>query len=112
MCYSDARFAYGPFAPHHIPKQYIENYFSIHKTDSLLVLNTTVEDVSKLSQQSQRDPERWKLTLRKYDPSRHVDIWREEIFDAVVLANGHYSIPFVSFYLSIHLFPVRLNCGP
>ncbi|KAI0848154.1 FAD/NAD(P)-binding domain-containing protein [Daldinia vernicosa] len=95
MCFSDRRFAYGPFPPHHVPKQYIESYFSLHKTDSLLSLNTTVEDITKLKPDSEDGPERWKLTLRKYDPSRHVDVWWEETFDAVILANGHYSVPYI-----------------
>ena len=105
MSFSDARFAYGPFAPHYIPRQYIENYFSIHKTDSLLVLNTTVEDISKLPPAPKNGHERWKLTLRKRDPVRHVDIWWKEDFDAVILANGHYSVPYVRHCLvSDHLF--------
>ncbi len=95
MCFSDSRFAYGPFAPHHIPRQYIENYFAIHKTDSLLALNTTLEDLSQVARSERADGTRWKLTLRKYDPARHVDVWWEEFFDAVVLATGHYSVPFV-----------------
>ncbi|KAI1141066.1 putative dimethylaniline monooxygenase [Hypoxylon sp. FL0543] len=95
MCFSDRRFAYGPFAPHYIPRQYVESYFSFHGTDSLLSLNTTVEDVSRLTPTSEDELERWKLTLRKYDAARHVDIWWEEEFDAVVLANGHYSVPYV-----------------
>jgi cation diffusion facilitator CzcD-associated flavoprotein CzcO len=95
MSFSDERFAYGPFAPHYIPRQYIENYFANHKTDSLLVLNTTVEDISKLPPSTQGAAERWNLTLRKFDPSRHIDLWWEETFDAVILANGHYSVPFV-----------------
>ncbi|KAH8819831.1 dimethylaniline monooxygenase (N-oxide forming) [Xylogone sp. PMI_703] len=95
MCFSDTRFPYGPFVPHHIPRQYIENYFSSHGLDELLVLNTTVEDISKVPSLSPADDNRWKLTLRKYDHVRHADIWREEVFDAVVLANGHYSVPFV-----------------
>lgn len=90
MSFSDSPFAYGPFVPHYIPRQYIENYFSIHKTDDFLALNTTVEDVSQLPSQ------RWKLTLRKHDPSRQADVWWEEEFDAVILANGHYSVPWVS----------------
>ncbi|KAI8966388.1 FAD/NAD(P)-binding domain-containing protein [Daldinia sp. FL1419] len=97
MCFSDRRFAYGPFPPHHVPKQYIENYFSIHKTDSFLSLNTTVEDISKLKPDSKDPIERWKLTLRKYDADRHVDVWWEETFDAVILANGHYSVPYIPY---------------
>lgn len=94
MSFSDVPFAYGPFAPHHIPRQYIESYFSHHKIDSSLCLNTTVEDVSVIKRPN-RLRERWRLTLRKYDAVRLVDVWWEEEFDAVVLANGHYSVPFV-----------------
>ncbi|KAH7083972.1 dimethylaniline monooxygenase (N-oxide forming) [Paraphoma chrysanthemicola] len=90
MSFSDHRFAYGPFAPHWIPRQYVENYFSRHKLDRYLVLNTTVEDLSRLDVR-----EGWKLVLRRYDPIGKVDVWWEEEFDAVVLANGHYSVPFV-----------------
>lgn len=95
MSFSDAKFAYGPFAPHYVPRQYIENYFCTHGIDKNLVLNTTVEDVSKLSSNTDPAPDRWKLTLRKYDTAKHVDIWWEETFDAVILANGHYSVPYV-----------------
>jgi hypothetical protein len=95
MSFSDSRFAYGPFVPHFIPRQYVENYFSLHKTDSFLELNTTVEDVSKLPASSAKGLDRLKLTLRKYDPVRHADILWEEDFDAVILANGHYSVPWV-----------------
>ncbi|KAM0815545.1 hypothetical protein AB5N19_01344 [Seiridium cardinale] len=112
MSFSDERFAYGPFAPHYVPRQYVENYFSTHGVDKFLVLNTTVEDVSILPSKSSEDAEKWKLTLRKYDPARHVDIWWEEVFDAVILANGHYSIPYVPYVTGlenyIEKFPGRV----
>jgi cation diffusion facilitator CzcD-associated flavoprotein CzcO len=95
MSFSDVPFSYGPFVPHYIPRQYVESYFSTHKTDEFLVLNTTVEDLSLLPSSQRSHRTRWKLTLRRYDPALHVDIWWEEVFDAVVLANGHYSVPFV-----------------
>jgi len=97
MSFSDTPFPYGPFVPHHVPKQYIESYFSTHNIDSLDIVsfNTTVEDVS-LIPGSEKGKERWKLTLRKYDPVLQVDKWWEEDFDAVILANGHYSVPFVT----------------
>ncbi|EFQ30641.1 hypothetical protein CGRA01v4_12657 [Colletotrichum graminicola] len=95
MSFSDAKFAYGPFVPHWIPRQYIENYFSLHKTDSVLVLNTTVEDVTRVTTKDR--PEQWRLTLRKFDAARNVDVWWQEVFDAVVLANGHYSVPYVPY---------------
>ncbi|KAI9049658.1 hypothetical protein LZ554_006683 [Drepanopeziza brunnea f. sp. 'monogermtubi'] len=94
MSFSDLPFAYGPFVPHEVAKQYIESYFSHHRTDSLLSLNTTVEDVSVI-RGAVKGRERWKLTLRKHDVVRAVDIWWQEEFDAVVFANGHYSVPFI-----------------
>jgi len=94
MSFSDIPFAYGPFVPRHIPRQYVESYFAAHATDSLLSLNTTLEDLS-LIPLSHSKPEKWKLTLRRHDQVQNVDLWWEEIFDAVVLANGHYSVPFV-----------------
>lgn len=103
MCFSDTRFPYGPFPPHHVPRQYVESYFSHHKADELLSLNTTVEDITKLRPSSDLELERWRLTLRKYDPARHVDVWWEEVFDAVILANGHYSVPYVCSQFRLHL---------
>ncbi len=91
MSLSDRPFPYGPFVPHWIPKQYLAEYVAFHGQDRNLVLNTTVEDITHLS-----STDGWRLTLRKHDPSRNVDEWWQEEFDAVVLANGHYSVPFVS----------------
>ena len=94
MSFSDIPFAYGPFVPHHIPRQYVESYFASHKTDSILSVNTTLEDLTLIPSLI-LGSEKWKLTLRKHDPVQNVDIWWEEVFDAVVLANGHYSVPFI-----------------
>lgn len=90
MSFTDLSFAYGPFAPHYIPRQYIENYFSHHRSDGYLVLDTTVEDVSLVDRTSRR----WRLTLKKTDGDH--EIWWQDEFDALIIANGHYSIPFVS----------------
>ncbi|KAL1870345.1 hypothetical protein Plec18167_007479 [Paecilomyces lecythidis] len=94
MSFSDVQFAYGPFVPHWVVKQYIENYFSTHRIDSLFVLRTTVEDVTKLPNTS-TGLDRWSLTLRRYDPVAQVDVWWKEEYDAVIFANGHYSVPYV-----------------
>lgn len=100
MSFSDSAFPYGPFVPHYIARQYVENYFAIHGTDTFLQLNTTVEDLSWVPDLSHANGGRWKLTLRKYDAGTDQDDWWEEVFDAVVLANGHYSVPYVSDILS------------
>lgn len=97
MSFSDARFAYGPFAPHYVPRQYIEGYFANHRADRFLVLGTTVEDVTRIAPQNPDGHDRWRLTLRRYDRGRDVDEWWQEEADAVIFANGHYSVPYVSF---------------
>ncbi|KAK4173849.1 thiol-specific monooxygenase [Triangularia setosa] len=97
MSFSDLPFPYGPFCPHHIPQQYIASYFSHHRTDSFLVLNTTLENLTKLPPSHPGGCNRWKLTLRKHDPLQNLDSWWEEEYDAIVLANGHYSVPYIPF---------------
>lgn len=89
MSFSDIPFPYGPFVPHWIPKQYIENYVAWHRIDSNFVFNTTVEDRLQLPL------DRWRLVLRKHNTGRNFDDWWEEEFDAVILANGHYYVPYV-----------------
>jgi hypothetical protein len=97
MSFSDKRFPYGPFPPHWVPRQCIQDYFTHCRTDSCLALNTTVEDMTRLPPATKNGPERWALTLRRYDPALHKDIWWREHFDAVIIANGHYAVPFIPF---------------
>lgn len=94
MSFSDLPFAYGPFVPHRVPKQYLENYFSAHHLDKYLVTNTTVEDISKLNN-APNDAPRWSLALRRFNAVARKDEWWRETFDAVIIANGHYSVPYV-----------------
>lgn len=92
MSFTDSEFAYGPFVPQLVPRQYIEQYLFLHQCDSLdhLVLDTTVEDVVQAKRGG------WQLTLREHDRISAKDRWKQESFDALVIANGHYSAPFVS----------------
>ncbi|SPJ72156.1 related to flavin-containing monooxygenase [Fusarium torulosum] len=93
MSFSDKRFGQGPFVPHSVPRKYLQDYYSFRQMEDLLILNTTVEDLSKVSSEDGQD--RWRLTLRKYDAKRDVDEWWQEVFDAVVIANGQFSIPYI-----------------
>ncbi|KAH7256171.1 hypothetical protein BKA59DRAFT_391624 [Fusarium tricinctum] len=93
MSFSDKRFGQGPFVPHSVPRKYLQNYYSLHQMKDLLFLKTTVEDLSKVS--SGDGQYRWRLTLRKYDAGRDVDEWWQEVFDAVVIANGQFSVPYI-----------------
>jgi cation diffusion facilitator CzcD-associated flavoprotein CzcO len=52
----------------------------------LVSYNTTVEKVTKINGE-------WEVVLRKSGEIH--DYWWREYFDAVVIANGHYSIPYI-----------------
>lgn len=78
-----------------MPKQYIQTYFSLQGTDNLLSLNATVEDVTQIQGAQSSSLPAWSLTLRRHDPARNVDHWWQEKFDALIIANGHYSVPYV-----------------
>lgn len=93
MSFSDERFPYGPFVPHHVPREYLQEYYHLHDMQDVLVLNTTVEDLSRTSNGAEEN--RWQLTLRRYNPEEGVDEWWQEVFDAVIIANGQHSVPYV-----------------
>lgn len=78
-----------------VPKQYIQNYLSTHGIDRLLSFNTTVEDVTRIPPVKPSTLPRWSLTLRRHDSIRNVDEWWQDDFDALVIATGHYSVPFI-----------------
>jgi cation diffusion facilitator CzcD-associated flavoprotein CzcO len=48
--------------------------------------NTSVEKAEKIGKE-------WVLTLRKALPGGKYNYWWQETFEALVVANGHYSIP-------------------
>ncbi|KAI1805424.1 FAD/NAD(P)-binding domain-containing protein [Daldinia bambusicola] len=78
---------YGPGAPlrhHTVIREWIEGIFSRGGHEKLLELNTTVERAEKINSE-------WVLTLRKESSGRNY--WWRETFDAVVVATGHYNVP-------------------
>ncbi|KAK3392702.1 thiol-specific monooxygenase [Podospora didyma] len=80
---------YGPNAPfrhREVIREWVEEIFVRNEHDRLLELSTTVEKAEK------RDGE-WILTLRKENPGR--DYWWQERFDALVVATGHYNVPWL-----------------
>ncbi|EAW09507.1 dimethylaniline monooxygenase [Aspergillus clavatus NRRL 1] len=77
-----------PFRHHTVVRQYIEDLLNRHGYQDLVQYNTTVEHAAK-------DPQgRWVLTLRRPE-SADLDAWWTETFDALVVASGHYSVPWV-----------------
>jgi cation diffusion facilitator CzcD-associated flavoprotein CzcO len=80
---------YGPGAPfrhREVIREWIEGIFTRNGNDKLLELNTTVERAVKSNGE-------WVLTLRKETPGE--DFWWEERFDALVVASGHYNVPWL-----------------
>jgi hypothetical protein len=78
---------YGPdslFRHHSVVREWIEGIFSRGGHDKLLELETTVERVEKENGE-------WVIALRKVLKGRNY--WWRETFDAVVVASGHYNVP-------------------
>ncbi|KAK7429784.1 hypothetical protein QQZ08_003629 [Neonectria magnoliae] len=80
---------YGPSTPFRhwdVMRRYIKGLVERKGYQDLISYDTTVERVEKIGSE-------WKVTLRKEGTKR--DYWWVEWFDAVVVASGHYSVPFI-----------------
>ncbi|KAF2730688.1 FAD/NAD(P)-binding domain-containing protein [Polyplosphaeria fusca] len=75
-----------PFRHHSVIRRYVHSLVYRNGYENLVTYNTTVERAEKIGNE-------WRLTLRKEDGDR--DYWWEESFDAVVVASGHYSVPYI-----------------
>lgn len=81
----------SPFRHWQICKDYISDLLARNNYNSLVSYNTTVELVSRNPPDAAK---RWTLTLRQpISPTE--DKWWTETFDAVIVANGHYHVPFL-----------------
>ena len=91
----------SPFRHHTVIQEYIEGLVDRNGYPDLVEFNTTVELIRKTSHS------RWELTLRRetcpalskpetQSPALQAkDYWYTESFDAVVIASGHYTVPYV-----------------
>ncbi|KAH8821443.1 flavin-containing monooxygenase [Xylogone sp. PMI_703] len=79
-----------PFRHHTTILKYIEGLLNRKGYQDFVEYNTTVEKVEKI-----KDTEIWRLTLRKDEPGKKEDYWWTEDFDAVVVASGHYIVPYI-----------------
>lgn len=75
-----------PFRHWHVMRRYVRGLLDRNGYGDLVSYNTTVENVQKIGDQ-------WKVTLRKSGVSS--DYWWAEYFDAVVVASGHYWVPYI-----------------
>lgn len=74
----------APFRDRETTRGWVEDIFVKNGNDKFLELGTTVERAVK-------EGDEWVLTLRKEGPGK--DYWWREWFDALVVATGHYNIP-------------------
>lgn len=79
-----------PFRPWRAVKDYISGLLDRNGYNDWVEYNTTVELIQR--NDSSADP--WTLTLRKQINDKE-DHWWSETFDAVVVANGHYFVPYL-----------------
>lgn len=98
-----------------IVQDYIEKYIERNLDDPRvsLRLGTTIEDVERVKRDDSAElPYRFKLTARTLKDEEH-DLWYQEEFDTVVVATGHYHVPFIPFVPGLkevqELFPNRVQ---
>ncbi|KAH6653919.1 hypothetical protein BKA67DRAFT_622899 [Truncatella angustata] len=75
-----------PFRHWTVIRDYLQSLVERNGYGDLVSYNTTVERAEKIG-------EEWKVTLRREGEEK--DEWWEEWFDAVVVASGHYSVPYI-----------------
>lgn len=79
-----------PFRHWKVIENYIISLLDRNGYQDLVTYDTTVELVSKVPETG-----KWRLVLRKSQPGSEEDVWWSEDFDAVVVASGHYTVPFI-----------------
>lgn len=77
-----------PFRSHAVIRQYVASLVNRNRYENLVSYNTSVELAQKVGNQ-------WRLVLRKDGDVRGEDEWWEERFDAVVVASGHFHVPYI-----------------
>jgi cation diffusion facilitator CzcD-associated flavoprotein CzcO len=75
-----------PFRHWTVMQKYIQGLVDRNGYQDLVSYNTTVEKVEKVGHE-------WKVTLRKDGMEK--DYWWVEWFDAVIVASGHYAVPYI-----------------
>jgi len=88
-----------PFRPWRAVRQYIADLVNRNGYADLVSYNTTVEVVEKVGDE-------WKVTLRREGEAS--DYWWVETFDAVVVASGHYWVPYIPKIAGLEAFEKNL----
>ncbi|SCV04827.1 LAMI_0H19636g1_1 [Lachancea mirantina] len=90
----DVKSSSYPLIPLPEIKRKIKAYMDKRNIKSFYRLGTTVEFVDKIS------PTKWIVVAKETEKESKFDRWYCEIFDAVVIANGHFGIPYIPYYMS------------
>ncbi|KAJ4295588.1 hypothetical protein N0V90_007601 [Kalmusia sp. IMI 367209] len=77
----------SPFRHHSVVREFIAGLVKRNGYDKFVSYNTSVELAEKIDHE-------WRVVLRK-DGGASEDEWWEERFDAVVVASGHYNVPYI-----------------
>lgn len=76
----------SPFRPWRAVRGYVQSLLERRGYADLVSYNTTVENAVKVGAE-------WVVTLRQ--AGEQSDYWWQETFDAIVVASGHYSVPYI-----------------
>lgn len=79
-----------PFRHHTVIRQYVEDLLNRNGYQDLVEYNTTVERAVKNPKTG-----KWELVLRRAGKLGGYDYWWSETFDALVVASGHFSVPYI-----------------
>ncbi|KAI5953664.1 hypothetical protein KGF54_003036 [Candida jiufengensis] len=88
----------GKYVVGTVVQKYIESYVNQNLNNSKvkLSLNSTVEDVERIDRSDDVELQyRFKLTVREELKDSTQDRWYQEEFDSVIVATGHYHVPFI-----------------
>ncbi|ETS74129.1 hypothetical protein PFICI_13995 [Pestalotiopsis fici W106-1] len=78
----------APFRHREVMRQWVEGIFTRGDHTGLVSYGTAVELAEYVDSE-------WVLTLRKACMDKSTDYWWQERFDAVVVATGHYYLPYI-----------------
>lgn len=79
---------YYPFLIHVELEDNIAKLIDDEGLDEFIRYYSTIEDVLKKE-------DKWIVTVKQNNPVKGEDYWYKEEFDAVVISNGHYTVPYI-----------------
>jgi thioredoxin reductase len=79
---------YYPFITHLQVKEYLKKYSDVNNLKSYIRLNSSVEKLYKKDN-------KWIIVILQIDYTNGIEKWYSEEYDAIILANGRFNIPFI-----------------